>query len=523
MPLRRLRPVRPLLVAVVGAASAAAATRGGTGLDTPPRPNIVLLIADDLGWQDVSVPMHTEPTARNRRVRTPHLDLLARRGMVFTNAYASAPVCTPTRASILTGRSPGAMRITSTPGARRTTGPAGPLRDPAWRSDGLGAEDVTLPRLLSAAGYRTIHVGKGHFAAPGTPGADPTALGFDVSIGGRAAGGPGSYLAADDFGHRRRPAGNRHAGVPGLERHHGSDLFLTEALAIEAGRAIEAAVTEGRPFFLYLATYAVHRPITPNPRHHRDLDVRHPIELSYLTMIESVDAALGAVVARLEALGVADRTVVIFTSDNGGISPLGFPDHNAPLKGIKGSPYEGGLRVPTVVAWPGVTDGGRRCTVPIVSHDLFPTLLAMAGADPPAEHAALVEGEDLSGLLRDLGGPPPDRPLFWHHPHVRPPSHLPSIAFTAVRAGPWKLIYLHANGTFLLFDLEADVGETANLAARHPERVDALADRLGAWCGLVDAQMAIRRATGRPVPRPDEQRARRAGPRGGPPAESPGG
>ena len=132
-------------------------------------------------------------------------------------------------------------------------------------------------------------------------------------------------------------------------------------------------------------------------------------------------------------------------------------------------------------------------------------------------------GEDLSGLLRDLGGPPPDRPLFWHHPHVRPPSHLPSIAFTAVRAGPWKLIYLHANGTFLLFDLEADVGETANLADRHPERVDALADRLGAWCGLVDAQMAIRRATGRPVPRPDEQRARRAGPRGGPPAESPGG
>ena len=274
--------------------------------------------------------------------------------------------------------------------------------------NGLQPDDVTLPRLLQRAGYRTIHVGKAHFGARGTPGADPTRLGFDVNVAGHAAGAPGSFLGTQDFSGAHR-GGDRVWDVPGLEEWHGRDVYLTDVLAGEAVAAVRDAVAAERPFFLHFAPYAVHTPITANPAHlerYADLERR---EAAYATMIQTVDDALGRLLATLDELDVAERTIVVYTSDNGGLSAHGRDGeahtHNAPLRSGKGSYLEGGVRIPQVVAWPGFTDGeggargGRVTDAPVITHDLFPTVLGWAGVELPAEHAPTVDGRDLRPLF----------------------------------------------------------------------------------------------------------------------------
>lgn len=469
-------------------------------------PNIVLFVVDDLGWQDISVPLWRERTPFNDRYRTPNLERLAREGLSFTQAYASAPVCTPTRTAIHTGIAPARSHITywTLRKDSDTSAKFPGLLPPKWDVNGLQPEDTTLSELLQQAGYRTLHVGKAHFGAVGTPGADPRKLGFDVNIAGHGAGGPGSFLGTENFSAAARK-GDHVWDVPGLERWHGRQVFLEEALAAEAVEQLDAAVAAGTPFFLNFAPYSVHAPITANLRYAANYAHLDPREAAYATMVETCDAALGTLLARLEAHGIADETLVIFTSDNGGLSAHGRGGephtHNAPLRSGKGSCYEGGIRVPLVVRGPGVARG-KRSDAQVISADLFPTLLAAAGVELPHDGVER-DGLDLTGLLRD-GSLEADRVLVWHQPHfwgVNGPGIWP---FSALRVGDWKLIYRHADHEFEFYDLAHDPGETIDLSSSATPVVHELATMLGEKLRAMGAQMSLDGTTGLPVPWPDE-------------------
>ncbi len=514
-PARRLSLASGVISCTLIASGASAAPEGAQ----PARPNIILFLVDDLGWQDLSMPLHSERTPLNDRYRTPNLERLASAGMRFTNAYAAAPVCTPTRTSIMTGRSPGQTHITywTLHKDHDTSAHHPTLEPPAWNMNGLQQTDVTLPRLLQRAGYRTIHVGKAHFGAVGTSGADPTNLGFDVNIAGHAAGGPASYYGEHRFSVAGREGKEATAepsvwDIPGLEAYHGKDIYLTEALTFEAEKAMESAVKAGKPFYMNFAPYAVHAPIMANSRYldsYEDLDAR---EAAYATMIESVDAALGALIARLDDLAVAQETIIIFHSDNGGLSahargkaPNGQTQHthNAPLRSGKGSAYEGGVRVPAIISWPGVVAGDTICGAPIISYDLFPTILTMAGVEIPADHAPHVEGCDLTPLLRqEEAWSGAGRALFWHQPHQWGAPGPGIEPFTSIRAGEWKLIYFHADRRLELYNLARDIGEANDLATTQPRIVAALAARMDAWIEAQGVQLSRDRESGEPVEMP---------------------
>jgi len=482
----------------------------------PARLNVILFMVDDLGWQDTSVPLHRRATPLNQRYRTPHLEQLARTGVRFTNAYASAPVCTPTRASVMTGQSPGRSRITywTLHKNKDTSKKRSDLRAPAWRMNGLNSTDVTLPALLQANGYRTIHVGKAHFGAHDTSGSDPKNLGFAVNVAGHGSGGPGSFYGQHHFSAGRRQgkgAGSAKTvwDVPGLEKYHGQDIYLTEALSLEAIAAIEDAVGAGQPFYLNFAPYAVHAPIMANRKHldhYPDLDAK---EAAYATMIETVDRALGDIVATVERLGISDQTVFIYTSDNGGLSahargmcPKGKTKHthNAPLRSGKGSAYEGGTRVPTVIRWPGVVNPGTSCATPIISHDFFPTILGMCGTSIPREHAPTVDGVDLRPLL--TGSELPERALHWTQPHQWGASGPGIVPFTSIRVGKWKLIYFHPGRRFELYDLANDLAEENDISSERADVVERLALQLDRWITSRGVQLSIDRATGFPIRSP---------------------
>ncbi len=453
------------------------------------KPNIVLFVADDLGQQDVSVPMLGEVSALNRRFRTPNLEALAARGVRFSNAYAAAPVCTPSRAAILCGQSPARTHITYwTLEKDRDNSSRHPRLDPpAWQVNGLQPSRDLLPELLRGAGYRTIHVGKAHWGARGTDGADPTKLGFDINIAGHAAGAPGSYLGTDWFKDAARKGRGKVApqdaapsvwDVPGLGRWHGERVWLDDALGQEAAQALAGAVRDGRPFFLSFAPYGVHTPIMQDDRFasaYADLD---PTERAYASMVAAVDDALGSLVRHCAALGVLESTVFVFTSDNGGLAAVArgaAPDgrtqhaHNAPLRSGKGSAYEGGLRVPFVVAGPGIAPRAEPDPTPIVGTDLYPTLLGLAGVEMPARRP--IDGLDLGPLLQGTAGLP-ERSLLFHQPHAWGPTGPGIEPFSAVRRGDWKLIWFHdaagAGGRIELFDVARDPSESVERSAANP-------------------------------------------------------
>ncbi len=480
-------------------------------------PNIVMFFVDDLGWQDVSLPLHSETTALNKRYRTPNVERLANRGVRFTNAYASAPVCTPTRTSLMTGKSPGQTHITywTLNKDKDTSRPHDNLEAPDWRLNGLLPDEVTLPKLLRAAGYRTIHAGKAHLAAHGSEGDDLEALGFDVNIAGHASGAPASYYGKHQFSRAERngkPEGEPTVwDVPGLEKYHDQEIFLTEALQREATLAVRAAAKEEKPFFLHFAPYAVHTPIMANERYLENYAELDATEAAYATMIESADAALGAVLDTLEELGATENTIIVFSSDNGGLSATGRGGekhtHNAPLRSGKGSAYEGGTRVPAVIAWPGLGNVGTKCDVPIVSHDFFATLLSAAGVELPREYAASVEGRELTHLVSSRPGFE-TRSLFWNQPHQWGASGPGIEPFTSIRSGDWKLIYFHAGPRFELYNLESDLGETTDLTSEEPERVVQLAIKLDQWITRFDVQLSIDKRTGKPIAMPGPAKER---------------
>ena len=481
--------------------------------------NVVVFIVDDLGWQDVSVPHHEKRTPFNDRYHTPNLERLASEGVVLTDGYASAPVCTPTRTSLLTGRTPARNRITYwTFNKDSDTTAANPgLRAPAWEVNGLAPDDALLPSVLSDRGYRTIHIGKAHWGAHGTPGSDPLTLGFEVNVAGHASGAPGSYRSRHRFMNSKSPTDFSRPSkwdVPGLEAFHDRDLYLTEALQERMVEEVERSIDDRRPFFLHFAPYAVHTPIMANEAHLDRYRNLHPREAAYATMIESVDVALGRLLEVLDERGVSDRTLVVFTSDNGGLSAHargGEPHvHNQPLRSGKGSAYEGGVRVPWVVRWPGVVPAGGRVDQPVVTQDLYPTILAAtdrsSGGEAGGTHGT-IDGIDLGPVLRGTDGPEvtaaADRSILFHQPHTwgaRGPGIEP---FSALRWREWKVIYFHGDRRFELYDLDSDIGEEVDLASRRPEVLKRMIDRLARELRDNDAQMSIDLDSGQPVEWPD--------------------
>jgi arylsulfatase A-like enzyme len=519
-------------------------------------PNIVLILVDDLGQQDTSVPMLAgcscggrQCTARAMQCqalggtcrapsgsplgtvpwKTPNLERLAARGLRFSDAYAAAPVCTPSRTAILTGQSPARTHITywTLEKDRDTSSRHARLDPPAWQVNGAQPTGAELPQLLANAGYRTMHVGKAHFGARGTPGADPRNFGFDVNIAGHAAGAPGSFFGSDHFKDAARKQRGKVApadappsvwDVPMLERWYRDEeedenVWLDDALAREACDAITTAVAEQKPFFLNFCPYGVHTPIMEDPRFAADYPELDPTERAYATMIAAVDDALGQLVARCDALGILDNTIFIFTSDNGGLSAHArgtAPDgarahtHNAPLRSGKGSAYEGGLRVPFVVAGPGIPYEAAPRTAPIIGTDLYPTILSIAGASAPT--GRVIDGVDLSNYWR--GGPAPaDRAMLFHQPHDWGPQGPGIEPFSAVRVGDWKLIWFHdvAGGSTTgkarveLYDLRRDLCESNDLAERELNQRNTMSDALRSALLETRAQRSRERLSGKPV------------------------
>jgi len=487
------------------------------------KPNIVLFLVDDMGWQDTSVPFHTEVTELNRRYRTPHMEQLAKVGMKFTQAYACS-VCSPTRVSLMTGLNAARHRVTNWTLRKNASNDRShrALTFPKWNVNGLSPEPEiertiharALPAFLSEAGYRTIHVGKAHFGAIGTPGSDPRNIGFEVNIAGHAAGGPGSFLGTQNFSAAWRK-GDRVWDVPDLEKYHGQDIFLTEALTIEANRAMDQAVAEGKPFFLYMSHYAVHVPFAVDPRfyqRYRDDGLDHT-EAMYAAMVEGMDKSLGDILANIERHGLSDDTIVLFMSDNGGLSAHGRGGqphtHNKPLSSGKGSAHEGGVRVPMIAYWPGITKPGSVCKQPVIIEDFFPTILELAGISDIEQIGGVIDGRSFVPLL--LGQQDEvreNRPLVWHFPNNWGPKGPGIGPSSTIRLGDWKLIYYHEHQTFELFNLTEDLAEQHNLADDQPDIRDHLAIELGRYLTSIEAQMPINNATGQAVPYPAAQERR---------------
>lgn len=484
------------------------------------QPNLILILVDDLGWQDTSVAFTPTPTAFQSRYRTPHLEQLATQGLRFYDAYASGSVCTPTRSALLTGDNPARTRITDwTLHIDQDFSRAmPPLADPGWSRVGVQPDEDLLPELLREQGYRTLFVGKAHFGALGTLGADPRNLGFDHNVAGHAAGAPASYYAKDDFGNGRKGPW----GVPGLEAYHGSDLYLTEALTLEAEKLLEQAVADGQPFFLDFAHYAVHTPIMADPRFVQSyldagLDTR---EAAYASMIEGYDHSLGRILQKLEELDVAKDTLIVFTSDNGGLSAhgrgstpsgRGKDTHNAPLRSGKGSGYEGGIRVPMVVAWAdaeGASRQGRLAirrgeldATPVITTDLYVTFARLARAPAGRVYRTQPEGKNLRWLW---AGDKPMRPrtLAWNYPHKWGPNCDRYEPFVAMRDGDWKIIHWYLDGSWELYHLGEDLSEIENRMTSDPKVAARMQQQLRSWMREVDAQRPVVKASGKPLPIP---------------------
>jgi arylsulfatase A-like enzyme len=496
-----------LLVAV--AAVSCSGSIGKTASATPP--NIILYLVDDLGWQDLSVPMHSEATGFNKQYQTPNLERLASRGMKFTQAYAASPVCTPTRTSILRGQHPATTRITdwTLHVDRDFSRSMEELSDPAWNKAGLGPDPYLLTNIMAARGYRTIHVGKAHFGARTTPGANPLLLGFERNVAGHAAGGPGSYFGEKDYGNQK----DGPWGVPGLEEYHGTETFLTEALTLEAEKEIEAAVLDGRPFFMNMAHYAVHAPIHKDPRYYADYRAEglDDAEARYAGLVAGMDNSLGRIWSKLEQLDIADNTLIVFFSDNGGLSAhargatpagTGKDTHNKPLRSGKGSGYEGGTRVPMIVAWAGDQPGWMTIEAdsenhsPVLSTDLYISLLQLAGVDAAIIDAAAAHGQSFLPLLKGAESVPQQRALAWHYPHKWGPNGDRYEPFTSLREGDWKIIYWYEAAEWELYDLASDLGEQHNLLQDKPDIAAHMQGLLRAWMIEVDAQRPISKLNG---------------------------
>jgi arylsulfatase A-like enzyme len=437
------------------------------------RPNVILILADDLGWTDLAC-------YGSEWYETPHLDRLAREGMRFTQNYSACTVCSPTRAALLTGKYPARLRITDwIPGAM----PDNPkLLVPDWTKH-LPGEETTLAEVLKSAGYTSASIGKWHL---GGEAYYPERHGFDLNIAGTDKPQPPTYFAPWN--------------IPTLSEGQPGD-YITDRLGDEAVKYIERV--KDRPFFLYLPHFAVHTPIQGRAElvekyQHKSRAGLQQNNAAYAAMVESLDATVGRIRAKLDELGLTGRTMVIFTSDNGGRIPT---TSNRPLRYGKASAYEGGVRVPLIVHWPGVTRPGSVSQEPVITMDLFPTIVDMcARFEPDATPIPLpitgspVDGLSLVPLLRQTGTIN-RRELFWHYPHHQHYQLGGTMPYGAIRSGDLKLIEFFNDMHVELYNIREDIGEEHDLAPALPEKAAELRARLHAWRNEVGAQM--------PAPNPD--------------------
>ncbi len=457
------------------------------------KPNFVFILLDDMGWKDLGC-------YGSEFYETPYIDQLAAESMQFSDAYAACPVCSPTRASILTGKYPATVGITDWIDNGGSTHPChGRLIDVPYLKQ-LPLTETSLATALREGGYATWHVGKWHLG-----GADhtPQAHGFGVNIGGCEVGSPGKGGYFSPW------------SIPALKQADVPDgTYLTDYLTNQAVDLIENREKE-RPFFLNLWYYTVHTPIEAKAykiakyrtkaqrlgldklptfaeggcfptEHKQHLRIQRRLRQSdpvYAAMIESLDENIGRLLTALDETGERDNTIIIFTSDNGGLATAeGSPTCNAPLAEGKGWMYEGGTREPLLVHWPGVTPAQSICDTPVTSPDFYPTLLEMAGLAPrPQQHC---DGVSITPLLR--GDKLQREAIFWHYPHYGNQGGTPG---SSVRMGDYKLIEFFEDGRLELYNLREDIGETNNLADAQPERTAAMQATLTQWRTHVEAQI----------------------------------
>ncbi len=438
-------------------------------------PNIIFILIDDMGWADGEC-------FGSKFYQTPGLNRLSAQGLRFTSAYASCAVCSPTRAAIQTGKSPARLHLTDwIPGEGTPKNSRFTL--PLWQKS-LLPQETTLAEALKKRGYATAHIGKWHL---GGPECFPEKQGFDLNIAGGHIGHPASYFWP--YGEK----GNSHQ-VPGLAEKGGKEgEYLTDRLTDEAIAYISSH--QDKPFYLQLAHYAVHGPLQGKKDLIEEAATHAPsngqANTTYAAMIRSMDESVSRILAKLDELKLSDHTIVVFTSDNGGVVHFGTPTatSNAPLRQGKGFAYEGGLRVPLIVKVPGMTKAGQVSDVPVISTDFFPTLLELVGA-PPEASATAVDGISFAPVLRGEKSLPRDT-FFWHYPHYWNGGAI--TPYSVIRSGNWKLIRFYETGKEELYDLGKDLSETTDLAPGNPAKAGELSGKLDAWLASVGAQLPVAR------------------------------
>ena len=477
-PFTRRFPCTLLLLGVLAARSNAQPVDEGPH---GPQPNVLVILADDLGWRDLSVEGSTF-------YESPHIDSIATGGIRFTRGYAACQVCSPSRASILLGKTPARHGITDYIGAAEGDGWRRNTKLlPATYVHALPAADVSLAEAFKDAGYRTFFAGKWHLGGEGSL---PEDHGFDINVGGHHRGSPpGGYFA---------PYKN-----PKMQ-----DGPQGEELPLRLGRETATFIndTKEQPFFAFLSFYSVHGPLqsrkdlwaryrekaakSPAPETRFIVDRTSPVRQVqdhpvYAGMVQLMDEAVGLALAAIKDKGVANNTIVVFTSDNGGVSAGdGKATSNLPLRGGKGRQWEGGIREPYYVCWPGTIKAGSTSATPVSGTDLYPTLLELAGlAARPDQH---VDGISIVPAIH--GKPLPNRPLFWHYPHYGNQGGEPS---SIIAEGEWKLIHYYEDGRNELYNIASDVGEQTDLANEETERVKAMHTKLTAWLEETNAKMPI--------------------------------
>lgn len=435
------------------------------------KPNIIMFLVDDLGWTDVGC-------YGSDMYKTPNVDKLAAEGMRFTDAYAAYTVCSPTRASLMTGKYPARLHVTDwIPGHKKSFAK---LKIPEW-TQYLPLEEHTIAEALSEQGYATAHIGKWHL------GDDekywPQHQGFDVNIGGFGAGSPLGRGATGYFSPYNNP--ELSDGPKGE--------YLTDRLATEACNFIDKNKDSGNPFFMDFWLYSVHLPLQAKPEaieKYRQLVNKdaHQQNAIYAAMVEHMNDALGTIMKKLKDAGLDDNTIVIFYSDNGGI----IGNHGArkitsnyPLRSGKGDVYEGGVRVPLIFRWPGKIKAGAVSHQQAISVDMFPTLLSMAGSSIDKNKNPVIDGVDLKPLLL-ADKPLKQRPLYWHYPHYHQEGAKP---YSAIRLGDWKLIEVFEEAEPQLYNLKDDIGESHDLHVSNPQKTKELLAMLHKWRKDVGAQM----------------------------------
>ena len=431
--------------------------------------NVVFFLIDDLGWMDIGA-------NGSNYYKTPHIDQLAKEGMRFTNGYAACNVCSPTRAAVMAGKYPARLLLTQWLPSGRWDAKKNKLQEARYLSN-LPLEEFTVAEALREGGYKTAFMGKWHLGP--LPYYYPEHQGFDINVAGRDYGAPGSYWYPFEGSWRIPTTDLKVFKESPIEGQEGD--YLTDRLMEEGDKFIRE--NSEKPFFLMMSLYAVHSPLQGKPgkvaRYEKVPEEQRQGDPRYAAMVETVDDGVGRLMTALREKEIEENTLVIFTSDNGGMSKA---TDNSPLRANKGSNYEGGLRVPVIVKWPGVTEPGSISDEPVISTDFYPTILGATGLPKrPLQH---VDGVDLSSVLK--GRSRIDRQsLFWHYPHYN--QHPQNFPATVIRKGHWKLIEILDTGELELYNLALDVGEQNNLADVHSGLTQSLLAEMRAWREEVNA------------------------------------